>query len=167
MANAKSSATGHATPPPTVPPTVVVVLLCSLPQPLVRHLFAIGAAGYMPAEATANTPTHTAAEQWLAAAAAADASSNADADPSHLAAQLSPRELDVVRLIGAGQSTRAIAAKLFKSIKTIETYRSRIKTKLRLETPTALAQWAWRFMNAHGGRGAPAAMSASAGMPKA
>jgi DNA-binding NarL/FixJ family response regulator len=148
MANAKSSPTAQPSPPPTVPPTVVVVLRCTLPPPLVRHLFAIGAAGYLPAD----TPANTAAEQWIAAAA--DVGSIAEADPSHLAAQLSPRELDVVRLIGAGQSTRAIAAKLYKSIKTIETYRSRIKTKLRLKTPTELAQWAWRFVHATGKRAA-------------
>ena len=146
MANANDSSTGE--PGPTVPPTVVVILRCTLPPPLVQHLFAIGAAGYVPAGAPA--------EQWAAAAAAATGTSseNADADPSHRAAQLSRCELEVVRLIGTGQSTRAIASGLFKSIKTIQTYRSRIRAKLGLKNPTALAQWAWRFAHQAGTRAA-------------
>ena len=145
MANAKSSPAAGASPPPpaapTVPPTVVVILRCTLPPPLLRHLFAIGAAGYLPADAPANS----AAEQWIAAAAADVA--DADAKPSLRAALLSRCELEVVQLIGTGQSTRAIAAALFKSVKTIETYRSRIRAKLGLKNPTELAQWAWQFVH--------------------
>ena len=83
-------------------------------------------------------------EQWIAAAAH---DATADGDPSLRAALLSPCELEVVQRIGAGQSTRAIAAALFKSVKTIESYRSRIRAKLGLKNPTALAQWAWRFVH--------------------
>ena len=147
MTNANdSSAAGPASP--TIAPTVVVILRCTLPPPLLRHLFAIGAAGYLPA-AAATTP----AESWIAAAAvasAAKADADMDTDPTYRAAQLSPCELEVVRLIGAGQSTRAIASVLHRSIKTIETYRSRIRAKLGLKNPTALAQWAWRFVHGAG-----------------
>lgn len=45
---------------------------------------------------------------------------------------------------------RALASALHRSIKTIETYRSRIRAKLRLKNPTALAQWARQFV--HGAR---------------
>lgn len=144
MANAKSSPSAGASrpPPPALPaaaPTVLVVLRCTLPPPLLRHLFAIGAAGYLPAGAPANT----AAERWIAAADDANAA-DANADPSLRAALLSRCELEVVQLIGTGQ-TAAIAKILHRSIKTIETYRSRIRAKLGLKNPTALAQWAWRF----------------------
>lgn len=47
--------------------------------------------------------------------------------------QLSARELQVLRLIGQGVSTREISAALELSIKTVGTYRERIKTKLMLE----------------------------------
>lgn len=47
-------------------------------------------------------------------------------------AQLSDRELEVFQLIGRGQSTRQIAAALRVDVKTIETYRGRIKVKLNL-----------------------------------
>lgn len=46
---------------------------------------------------------------------------------------LSNRELEVFRLIGAGKTTSNIAKQFHRSIKTIETYRSRIKNKLCLK----------------------------------
>jgi DNA-binding NarL/FixJ family response regulator len=46
--------------------------------------------------------------------------------------QLSDRELEVFQLIGRGQSTKQIAAALRVDVKTIETYRGRIKVKLKL-----------------------------------
>jgi DNA-binding NarL/FixJ family response regulator len=54
--------------------------------------------------------------------------------------QLSDRELEVFELIGQGRSSRQIAAALHLDLKTIETYRSRIKAKLNLRTSTELAQ---------------------------
>lgn len=51
---------------------------------------------------------------------------------------LSDRELEVFELTGKGNSTREIAEKLHLSIKTVESYRARIKTKLNLENATEL-----------------------------
>ena len=65
---------------------------------------------------------------------------------------LSGCELEVLHMIGHGRSTRAIASILFKSVKTIETYRCRIRAKLGLDGPTALAQTAWRFVHRVGMR---------------
>lgn len=45
---------------------------------------------------------------------------------------LSDRELEVFRLVGEGLETREIAARLHLSVKTIETYYERIKTRLGL-----------------------------------
>lgn len=59
--------------------------------------------------------------------------------------QLSDRELEVLRLIGQGRSTRAIAAALYVDVKTVETYRARIKIKLKLATTTELVQKARRW----------------------
>ena len=47
---------------------------------------------------------------------------------------LSDRELDVFRMIGQGMKTAEIAAQLHLSVKTVETYRDRIRAKLDLET---------------------------------
>jgi DNA-binding NarL/FixJ family response regulator len=55
---------------------------------------------------------------------------------------LSDRELEVFELIGRGYSSRQIASTLRLDLKTIETYRLRIKVKLKLTTATELAQHA-------------------------
>lgn len=51
---------------------------------------------------------------------------------------LSDRELEVFELTGSGNSTREIASQLHLSIKTIESYRARIKSKLNLDNATEL-----------------------------
>jgi DNA-binding NarL/FixJ family response regulator len=56
--------------------------------------------------------------------------------------KLTDRELQVFDLIGRGLSTSAIAEQLGVSIKTIETYRSNIKTKLNLSDAADLIRLA-------------------------
>jgi len=61
---------------------------------------------------------------------------------------LSDRELEVFQLIGEGLETRSIAGRLGLSIKTIETYKSHIKTKLNLQSATEMIQRAveWNLL---------------------
>ena len=59
---------------------------------------------------------------------------------------LTDRELQVVELIGQGKSTRQIAETLQLSIKTIETYRENLKSKLNLKSGTELSYWAVRWL---------------------
>ena len=59
---------------------------------------------------------------------------------------LSDRELEVLRLIGGGVRTADIAGRLHLSVKTVETYRDRIRQKLALADGTALAQFATRWV---------------------
>src|SRR6266571_7897531 len=56
------------------------------------------------------------------------------AGPSSDFAKLSDRELQVLELIGQRRSTRQIATKLHLGIKTVQTYRLRIKAKLGVST---------------------------------
>jgi DNA-binding NarL/FixJ family response regulator len=69
--------------------------------------------------------------------------------PDNLLASLTDRELEVFDLIGRGLSTSSIAQQMGVSIKTVETYRSNIKTKLNLKDATDLirfaATWAERL----------------------
>lgn len=58
---------------------------------------------------------------------------------------LTERELQVFELIGTGQSTRQIAALLHIDMSTVETYRSRIKEKLKLRDAAELLQFAIRW----------------------
>jgi DNA-binding NarL/FixJ family response regulator len=64
------------------------------------------------------------------------------AAPDNPLANLTDRELEVFNLIGRGLSTAAIAEQLAVSVKTIETYRSNIKTKLNLKDATDLIRFA-------------------------
>lgn len=63
--------------------------------------------------------------------------------------QLSDRELTVFEAIGKGRSTVEIAEAMHLSIKTVETYRARIKTKLHLDSSTELVRHAvqWSLDN--------------------
>ena len=60
--------------------------------------------------------------------------------------QLTDRELQVFQLIGHGLTTRYIAKQLHVDVKTVETYRARIKEKLRLTSATALLQYAVQWV---------------------
>ncbi len=60
--------------------------------------------------------------------------------------KLADRELEVFRLIGQGVKTAEIAERLHVSVKTIETYRDRIRAKLDLSDGTALAHYATKWM---------------------
>lgn len=59
---------------------------------------------------------------------------------------LSDREIQVFERIGRGQTTRSIAAQLYLSPKTIETYKENIKRKLHLQNATELTQHAVRWV---------------------
>ena len=61
--------------------------------------------------------------------------------------RLTDRELEVFQLIGCGQGTRRIAAELHLGIKTVESYRARIKEKLQLEDGTQLLQQAIQWVH--------------------
>lgn len=63
---------------------------------------------------------------------------------------LANRELEVFRLIGQGVKTAEIAKRLYLSVKTIETYRDRIREKLELSDGTELAHYATQWMLENG-----------------
>ena len=66
------------------------------------------------------------------------------AAPSAVAASLSDRELDVLRLLGNGMTNAAIAESLFLSEGTVRNYVSSILTKLQVEDRTQAAVLAVR-----------------------
>jgi DNA-binding NarL/FixJ family response regulator len=51
----------------------------------------------------------------------------------------------VVQLLGRGLGTRAIAEHLHVSIKTVESYRARLKEKMNLRSGTELMRFAVRW----------------------
>lgn len=63
---------------------------------------------------------------------------------------LSDRELEVFTLLGKGKGTRQISEQLHLSVKTIETYRSHIKEKLKLSNASELLQHAFQWVSSQG-----------------
>ncbi len=59
--------------------------------------------------------------------------------------RLSDRELAVFQLIGQGLKTHEIAEQLHLSPKTVQSYRSRLKDKLNLESSSELLQYAFHY----------------------
>ena len=60
--------------------------------------------------------------------------------------RLSDREMEVYRLLGEGVSTRQIAERLHLSVKTIESYREHIKTKLNLRDSSEMIRHAVQWV---------------------
>ncbi|NBC16479.1 MAG: response regulator [Bacteroidetes bacterium] len=63
---------------------------------------------------------------------------------------LSDRELEVFELTGRGLGTRDIAERLHLSVKTVESYRARIKDKLNLKSAAELMQHAVQWVEGEG-----------------
>jgi DNA-binding NarL/FixJ family response regulator len=69
-------------------------------------------------------------------------SHRAPGDDGARISELTPRELDVLRLVAAGKANKQIAAELTISERTARTHVSRILRKLRLSSRTQAALWA-------------------------
>jgi DNA-binding NarL/FixJ family response regulator len=84
----------------------------------------------------------------MAAQIAASAVGSGRAKPGLPIDKLSDRELLVFEMIGQGHGTRQIADELHLDMRTIETYRARIKDKLNLKDANDLLQHAIRWVQA-------------------
>ena len=69
-------------------------------------------------------------------AAEAEERRRAESDP------LTDREREVLRLLALGHTNQEIAGALFLSVRTVETHRSHIMQKLRLQTRAELVRYA-------------------------
>lgn len=67
-------------------------------------------------------------------------SSRSIAEGATAVRSLSDREIEVLRLIGEGMSTAEIAAALNRSVKTVESHRAALKTKLGAQTNAELVR---------------------------
>lgn len=67
--------------------------------------------------------------------------------PEELINTLTPSEFEVLHLIGAGHSSQEMAKLLSRSIKTIETHRFNIRTKLNLKDSAGLIRYATRWIS--------------------
>lgn len=119
-----------------------------------ERLLAVGAAGYIMKQAAADqliTALRAVlrGETYLSQAVRTSLSARALNDSDE--PRLSTRELQVIGMIGRGQSSRDIAQALSLSVKTIESHRLSIKRKLHLATNIQLVHYANKW------HGSPAA----------
>jgi two-component system response regulator NreC len=130
-------------------PTVKVLILSMQDDPrYVREAFDAGASGYVLKEAAdmevvGAVRAVSAGEQYVhptlgarMVAADAEARRRADADP------LSDREREVLRLLALGHTNQEIASMLFISVRTAETHRAHIMSKLGLGSRAELVRHA-------------------------
>jgi two-component system, NarL family, response regulator NreC len=130
-------------------PQMKVLVLSMQDDPrYVREAFAAGATGYVLKEA-ADVEVVAAVREVARGgryvhpelgarliAAEADAARKASEDP------LSDREREVLRLLALGYTNSEIAKQLFISVRTAETHRAHIMTKLHLSSRAALVRYA-------------------------
>jgi two-component system, NarL family, response regulator NreC len=130
-------------------PEVKVLLLSMLDDPhYVREAFEAGAKGYVLKEA-ADTEVVAAVREVARGGryvssdlgarlvtGEAEATRRAEEDP------LSTREHEVLRLLALGYTNQEIATQLFISVRTVETHRSHVMRKLRLQSRAELVRYA-------------------------
>jgi len=128
------------------PGTSVVVLTMQEDPSFARTALQAGARGYVLKD-SANTELveavrrAAAGETYLAPLLGAALAATAAA-PSGPPDDLTPRELEVLRLIALGHTNAEIGAQLFLSIRTVESHRAHIQQKLRRSTRAELVRYA-------------------------
>ena len=124
----------------------VVVLTMQSDPAFAREALQAGARAYVLKEAAGSellTAVRTAADGGIYLNPQLGARMAAEPSPAaEPADDLSPREVEVLRLIALGNTNAEIGEQLFLSVRTVETHRSHIQRKLRLTTRADLVRYA-------------------------
>jgi DNA-binding NarL/FixJ family response regulator len=89
--------------------------------------------------------------EWIGQLQAQLTAAPADGSPSRAGdSPLSPRELQVARLVGQGLTNKQIGQKLYVSERTAENHVQQILTKLGLRNRSQIAAWASGASGEHG-----------------
>ena len=130
----------------TSPHTRVVVLTAQRDPSFAGEALRLGASGYVPKEAAESQLLQaievaagggTYLEPQLGARLAANVAAT-----SRAAAELSEREIEILRLIARGLTNREMATRLYLSVRTVESHRARIQRKLGRSRRSDLVEYA-------------------------
>ncbi len=126
------------------PVTAIVLLTMERDLSLVRRALEEGALGYLFKDAAhlellAAVRAAAAGERYLPTAVSSGLAKWGEREERPA---LSPRETDVLRLMGLGHTNREIGEQLDLSVRTVETHRSHIQQKLGLSTRPELTRYA-------------------------
>jgi len=128
-----------------VAPQARVIVVSSQAAPSsVRQALSAGAAGYLP-KRSSDGELVTAIKLVAGGGGYVDPDLGAklvNPNSSPALEPLSERERDVVHLLALGHTNQEIAEKLFISVRTVDTHRSHIMRKLKLETRAELVMFA-------------------------
>ena len=135
-----------------VPQSRILVLTMHDDESYLRQVLAAGGAGYLLKQAAdkellSAIRTVYAGGTFLHsehAHALLQPAPTADSRQDEALAALSDREREVLQLIALGYSNKEIAEQLILSVKTVETYKQRVMTKLNLSSRAALVRFALR-----------------------
>lgn len=125
------------------PRTRVIVLTAQRDPSFAAEALRLGAAGYLPKEAAEGSLLEAirvamAGGTYLEPQLGARLAAVGD-DPGP---PLTPREVDVLRLVARGHTNREIAERLFLSVRTVEGHRGRLQRKLGLTRRSELVDYA-------------------------
>jgi DNA-binding NarL/FixJ family response regulator len=129
-------------------PRVKVLVFTNYNQPkLVREIRTLGAKGYLLKNSTSTTlkeavQTIAAGGTWLMEQAPAEPASDFFTDDFMKKYQVTQREVEIIRKIAKGFTTKEIGEQLFVSEFTINAHRRNICRKLDIYTPVALLNFA-------------------------
>ncbi len=137
----------------TVPGTRVLVLCPRDGNEFFCRVQALGAAGYLPHGTPAPLLIRAIREAWSGNTFFCPSVSRrvgdrrrgdgrASAPVAAIDPSLTPREVDVLRLVAAGGPNKQIAAELGISVKTVDKHRQSLMKKLDLHTPANLTRYA-------------------------
>ncbi len=131
--------------------TRVIVLTVHETEEYAVQAMRSGAAGFLPksaasAELELALRTVSRGEQYLSPAVARHSATETPTTPDSrsLLAELTPRQLEVLKLIAKGRSTKDIANELDISAKTVETHRAQLMERLQIHDVAGLVRYAIR-----------------------
>jgi DNA-binding NarL/FixJ family response regulator len=135
----------------SLPTKVLVLSMYTTPEYVARALGA-GAAGYLVKDAAVDELSEALdrvllGRRFLSRAINAevvDRVLEASNDPDAELAVLTSRQREILQLIAEGESTRSIADKLFVSVKTVETHRAQLMSRLGIHDVAGLVRFAIR-----------------------